>query len=82
MKTRKMRLMIEFDAPCGAGFSDIREFITSWLESGGGERRPDDPLFHSLGNVHVSKPITPWRSPERKMSRQVNIVKFDPAKVS
>ncbi len=74
MKTRKMQLLIEFDAPQGADFADIREFIVDWLESGGGSRHPDDPLFHSLGNVHVSKPITAWRDPAKKKSKQMKLV--------
>jgi hypothetical protein len=74
MRTRKMRLMIEFEAPCGAEFSDIREFIVEWLESGGGNRDPHDPLFHSLGDVRVSKPIVAWRDPAKKEKPKLKVV--------
>jgi hypothetical protein len=66
MKRHKMRLMIEFDPPAGTSFPEIRDFIIDWLESGGGNRHPNDPLFHSLANVKVSKPIATWRDPSRK----------------
>jgi len=74
MKTRKMKLLIEFDAPVGADFADIRSFIVEGLESAGGNHHPEDPLFHSLGNVHVSKPITAWRDPAKKKSKQITVV--------
>jgi hypothetical protein len=69
-----MKVMLEFDPPTGADFAEIREFIVDWLESGGGNRHPSDPLFHSLQNVHVSKPITAWRDPKRKKTNLVKII--------
>jgi hypothetical protein len=80
MKTRKMRLMLEFDVPSGVAFNDIRDFIVDELESAGSYRHPSDPLFHSFGNVAVSKPITPWRDPARKKTQPVTVVKFDVAR--
>ena len=77
MRTRKMRVMISFEAPPDAAFADIREFITEWLESGGGNRHPDDPLFHSLRNVKVSKPVVPWRDPARKKKNHLIVVNID-----
>jgi hypothetical protein len=78
MKRRpKMKVLLEFDPPTGASFADIRDFITDWLESGGGNRHPNDPLFHSLSNVRVSKPIAPWRDPTRKAQPPAKIVKLN-----
>lgn len=75
MKRRpKMRVLVEFDPPAGASFADIRDFITDWLESGGGNRHPNDPLFHSLSNVRVSKPIAAWRDPKRKAQSPAKLV--------
>ena len=64
-KRRSIRLLLEFDAPAGVPFSDIRDFITTALEADGGSRHPNDPLFESLANVRVSKPITAWREPTK-----------------
>lgn len=50
-----MKLIIEFDPPPQATYTEIKEFIIEWLESGGGCRHPKDPLFHSLKNVKVRK---------------------------
>jgi hypothetical protein len=77
MKRKTMRILIEFDPPVGADFADIRDFITTELECSGGNRHPDDPLFHSLQNVHVSKPITAWRDPAKQKSRKLNVVKWN-----
>lgn len=69
-----MKVLIEFDPPAGADFADIRDFIVTELECGGGNRHPADPLFHSLGDVHVSKPITAWRDPTIARNKQIKIV--------
>lgn len=51
----RFECMIKFDMPSTMpGHIDVREFIKEWLECGGGSRHPDDPLFHSLGQVTVS----------------------------
>lgn len=75
MKRRTMRVMVEFEPPSGADVPDIREFITDWLEGGGGNRHPSDPLFHSLQNVRVSKPITAWRNPARKKTSKIRAIR-------
>lgn len=69
-----MTVLIKFDPPSEASFIEIREFIITELESGGGDRLPSDSLFHSLSNVHVSKPITTWREPGRKNKKPVRLV--------
>lgn len=61
--SRRMMVLLEFDRPKNVPFADIRDFIIEWLEGGGGCRHPDDPLFDSLPNVKVSKPIASWREP-------------------
>lgn len=71
-----MSILIKFIPPKGASFKDIRDFICIELESAGGNRHPDDPLFHSLSDVHVSKPITAWREPLRKNDNKQKIVKL------
>lgn len=60
-KTRTM-LMISFKRP-GVSHTELRDFIIKALESAGGNRHPDDPLFESLEDVRVSKPVVPWREP-------------------
>jgi hypothetical protein len=74
--SRKLALLIEFTAPRGATFADIRDFIVRELESGGGNRHPSDPLFYSLADVKVSKPIVPWRDPAQPAKKPLKVVKF------
>jgi hypothetical protein len=72
MKKRPtMRVLVEFEPPAGVSFAEVRDFIIDWLESGGGNRHPNDPLFYSLRNVRVSKPIAPWRDPKARSSAKV-----------
>jgi hypothetical protein len=47
----KIRATIEFEAPHNVSKEEVMDFITSWLESGGGCRHPNDPLFDSLAEV-------------------------------
>jgi len=76
MARKKMAVLLEFVPPAGVTFPEIRDFIVEWLESGGGSRHPDDPLFHSLGEVRVSKPITAWRDPAQKPRKPFKVVDF------
>lgn len=46
------KIVIEYNVPQGANRDDIADFIVDALESWGGQRHPDDPLFSSLrGNI-------------------------------
>lgn len=74
MKSRKISVMLEFELPARVEFGVVRDYIITELECSGGNRHPSDPLFHSLQNVHVSKPITAWRDPAKKKSSPVKIV--------
>ena len=74
MRTRRIQLMIEFEVPPRVSFAELRDFIITELESGGGNRHPSDPLFHSLENVHVSKPIVPWRDPAKKRLAKIRSI--------
>lgn len=50
----RFEVTVSFDWPTDRPTArDVRDFIKEWLESGGGCRHPDDPLFHSLGQVSV-----------------------------
>lgn len=42
------RITIEYTMPQGADKNDIAEFVVDALESWGGQRHPNDPLFSSL----------------------------------
>jgi hypothetical protein len=66
--------MIEFEVPPRVSFGELRDFIITELESGGGNRHSSDPLFHSLENVHVSKPIVPWRDPSKKRLAKIKAI--------
>lgn len=58
-------LVISFKKPAGVQHAELRQFIIEALEIFGGARHPDDPLFHSLKDVRVSKPVVPWREPAK-----------------
>jgi len=50
----RVSVTITFDMPTYPPLAgDLRSFIKDALESWGGQRHPDDPLFHSLGQVTV-----------------------------
>jgi hypothetical protein len=56
---------ITFDMPAPKPtLKYLNEFIKEALESAGGCRHPDDPLFHSLGQVTVGT-ITQHRKSKR-----------------
>ncbi len=77
-KRPPITVLIKFDPPNHASFNEIRNFIILELESAGGNRHPNDSLFHSLNNVHVSKPITAWRDPKRKNKNPMRIITSNP----
>lgn len=72
--TRHYIVVLEFEASNRASYPQVRDFITQELESGGGNRHPDDPLFDSLENVRVSRPIKSWRNPNLPKIRPANVV--------
>jgi hypothetical protein len=39
---------IEINTPSAVSTEDLKEYIYDALTSSGGNRRPEDPLFHSL----------------------------------
>jgi hypothetical protein len=49
----KMVAMITFTVDPRATKTDIRDFIKDTLESFGGAKHSEDPLFDSLGHVSV-----------------------------
>jgi hypothetical protein len=49
--TRVRTITVRCKTPLGVSDEDIAEFIINALESDGGSRHPDDPLFGSL-SVH------------------------------
>lgn len=66
---RETSVLISFKKPAGVSAVELRNFIILALETSGGCRHPDDPLFNSLRDVRVSKPITPWRDPSLPKQR-------------
>ncbi len=74
-RTTKTTVLLTFDRPYNVTIVDLRNYIIDELESAGGSRHPEDPLFHSLQNVHVSKPITVWRDPTLKKKSNVVLLK-------
>ena len=44
---RRHAVTVSFDVPCDVDLADVKEFIIDQLESGGGCRPPNDPLFHA-----------------------------------
>lgn len=68
-------VLMTFQVPRGVSFNDLRNYIITELESAGGQRHPSDPLFESLSNIHVSKPITVWRDPSFKRTNVLSLVK-------
>jgi hypothetical protein len=44
-------MRVSFDVPREVDLNYLKEFIRTALQSMGGCRHPDDPLFHSLDNV-------------------------------
>lgn len=50
----RVTFRVSADVPNGATMADIKDFIREWLQSGGGCRHPEDPLFNSLENVTVA----------------------------
>jgi hypothetical protein len=48
-----MIVTLTFDVQSGVTRTELREFIKTELEAGGGNRHPEDPLFRSLSNVTV-----------------------------
>jgi hypothetical protein len=49
MKTRVIK--VKADIPDGVDTDELASFVADALETWGGQRRPEDPLFNSLG-VH------------------------------
>lgn len=43
-----MIIKIKIDKPPGTDYNDIAEFIHDALSSWGGQKHPEDPLFHSF----------------------------------
>ena len=48
----KYRCIVTFDAP-RMKLGDLREYIIDAIETWGGQRHPDDPLFYGTKNVVV-----------------------------
>jgi hypothetical protein len=63
----RFQMIVEFDMPTCALRSDLRIFVKDALETWGGQRHPDDPLFSSLGQVTV-------KSISRKKSDAVTLI--------
>jgi hypothetical protein len=51
----RVKFIVKADVPNDASITDAKNFIREWLETGGGCRHPDDPLFGSFENVTVGK---------------------------
>ena len=49
----KKMIIITYEAPTGSNKEEVEDFIISELQSAGGCRHPEDPLFNSLGDVKV-----------------------------
>lgn len=47
-------VVVTFDHERAATKAEIEEFIVEALRTWGGQRHPDDPLFHSLERVRVT----------------------------
>lgn len=60
----KIKLELSFEVNEAVELSYVREFIIDALESWGGQRHPDDPLFGSLEKVSVKrlKSLAPKRN--------------------
>jgi hypothetical protein len=52
MDMKKM-IIITYDAPEGSTKADVEYYIVSELQSSGGCRHPEDPLFDSLKDVKI-----------------------------
>ena len=51
--TKVRTITLRCKTPPGVSDDEIADFITDWLETGGGCRHPDDPLFDSLSVYSV-----------------------------
>lgn len=49
----KRTALIQFEVPSSVSRTELREFIVEALSWWGGQRHPEDHLFHSLQNVEV-----------------------------
>lgn len=49
----KKMMIITYEAPTGVTKAEVENFVISELQSAGGCRHPEDPLFESLSNVKV-----------------------------
>jgi hypothetical protein len=49
----KKMMIITYEAPAGATKADVEDFVIAELQSAGGCRHPEDPLFESLKDVKV-----------------------------
>jgi hypothetical protein len=55
----RFQMIVEFDMPAPApSRAYLRRFVKDALETWGGQKHPEDELFHSLGQVSV-KAISP-----------------------
>jgi hypothetical protein len=54
MRTNNIRAIVLFDLPGICNPHEVADFITDALETWGGQRHPEDPLFNSLSVKKVS----------------------------
>jgi hypothetical protein len=54
-KDQRYTLQVSFEVEETTSFEAVKFFIEDVLETWGGQRHPDDPLFGSLKNVRVKK---------------------------
>jgi hypothetical protein len=58
-KNQRYTLQVSFGVEETISFEAVKYFIEDALETWGGQRHPDDPLFGSLKNVSVKKIPSP-----------------------
>jgi len=49
----KKMMIITYEAPEGSTKADVENYVITELQSSGGCRHPEDPLFNSLKEVKV-----------------------------
>lgn len=50
---RRVSTTLAFDVDDAVTLSELRKYIKDALETWGGQRHPNDPLFDSLSNVRI-----------------------------
>lgn len=50
----RYQMKVSFEVPHNVTLAEVKDFMEDWLQSGGGCRHPNDPLFDSLQDVKIT----------------------------